>query len=52
MMTCIQGRSASLATNAEKIERLEYYIKVLAGVITAIITVLLGAVLKIISGLG
>lgn len=52
MMTCIQGRSASLATNAEKIEWLEYYIKVLAGVITAITTLLLGAVLKIISGLG
>ena len=48
MMTGIQGRSASLAANAEKIGRLEYHIKVLAGAMTVTITVLIGAIIKII----
>lgn len=46
MIANIQGQSATLATNAEKIQRLEFYFKVLAGVITAILTVLVGTILK------
>lgn len=48
MVANIQGRSASLASNAEKIRQLEFHFKVLAGVTTAIFTVLVGTIITLV----
>lgn len=50
MIANIHGQSATLASNAEKIQRLEFHFKVLAGVTTAIFTVLVGTIIKLIFG--
>lgn len=47
MVANIRGQSATLASNAERIRQLEFYFKVLAGVTTAIFTVLVGTIIKL-----
>lgn len=50
MMATIRGQSVTLASNAEKINRLEFYFKVLAGVTMTIFTVLVGAIIAKVFG--
>lgn len=46
MISSIRGRSASLSANAEKIDRVEHYVKFYGAIAVAIIMVLLGVIFK------
>ena len=46
MISLIQGKSASLARNTERLDRLEHYIKLYGGIAISIIAVLIGVLLS------
>lgn len=46
MISAIRGRSASLSANAEKIDRVEHYVKFYGSIAIAIIILLLGVILR------
>lgn len=46
MISSIRGKSVSLATNAERIDRLEHYVKFYGAIAFSIIILLLGAIVK------
>jgi dCTP deaminase len=46
MVEQIRGRTATLASNATRLDKLEFYIKILGGIGIAIFTLLLGIILR------
>jgi dCTP deaminase len=46
MISAIRGRSVSLSANAEKIERIEHYVKFYGAIAVTIIIMLLGIILR------
>lgn len=46
MISAIRGKSVSLSANAEKIDRIEHYVKFYGAIAFAIIVMLLGIILK------
>ena len=46
LISDIKGRSASLSNNAARIEKLEFYIKLLSGIVMALLSIVLGGVIK------
>lgn len=46
MVEQIRGKSATLASNAHRLERLEFYLKIIGGIVVALLMTIVGIVIK------